>query len=176
MLTKALALNPWVILGAVVALGAALTGSFFYGTSVGEAKTDVKWQRRELDINAESEKTLAKANARALAAEQKSAGDMAAISKAYQEKLLEKDHEKDRAIASARASGLFIRTKRANCGNAVPAAGAASSGRDGETRSELSDEASEYFIAEANRADKIVDQLTACQSIVKADRQVSREN
>lgn len=165
-------LNPWVILAAFVALGAALTGSFFYGTSVGESKTETKWQKREIAINAESEKTLAKANARALAAERKSADDVAAISKAYQAKLLEKDHERNRAIASARASGLFVNTKRPNCGNAVPASGTGTGGRDGETRSELSDETAEYLIAEANRADKIVDQLTACQAIVEADRRV----
>lgn len=171
MWAKVLAPNPWVILAAVVALGAALTGSFFYGISVGEAKNQTKWQKREIDINAESTKKLAAANARVLAAERKSAGDMASVSKAYQDKLQEKDHEKDRAIARARASGLFVATKRPTCGNAVPAVGPSPGGRDDAPRSELSDGASEFFIAEANRADKIVEQLQACQAIVRADRQ-----
>lgn len=164
------ALNPWVILAAVVALGGALWGAYIYGTSVGKAKSDVAWQKRELAINAESTTKLNAANARVLAAERKSAGDLAAISSAYQQKLLEKDHEKDRAIASARANGLFVNTKRPSCRDTVPEVGTSTGGRDGDTRSELSEEASAYFIAEAVRADKIVEQLQACQAIVAADR------
>lgn len=170
MWDKVLALNPWVILAAVVALGAALTGSFFYGISVGEAKNQTKWQRREIEINAAAAKKVAAANARVLATERKSAESVAAISQAYQDKLQEKDREKDRAIASARANGLFVTTKRPRCGNTVPATGPGTGGRDGETRSELSDEASEFFIAEAVRADKIVEQLKAAQEIIVADR------
>lgn len=169
------ALNPWVILAAVVALGAALTGAFFYGSSVGEAKSEVKWQKRELDINAESEKKLAAANARVLAAERKSAGAVAEISKAYQAKLLENENAKDRAIASARAGGLHVTTKRSSCGNAVPEVGPGPVRRDGEAVAELSDESAEYFIAEAVRADKIVEQLTACQALVIADRNLTAQ-
>lgn len=162
--------NPWVILAGFVALAGALIGSYLYGSSVGKAKSEVRWQKRELAINAESEKKIASATARVLAAERKSADDAADISKAFQEKLQEKDSEKDRAIASARASGLHVPTKRSSCGNAVPKAGPGPSGRDGETRAELSDEIAEYFIAEATRADKIVEQLTACQALATANR------
>lgn len=162
--------NPWVVLAAVLALIGSIMGAYFYGVSNGKAKIEAKWQTRESKINAESAQKIAAANARVLAAERKSAGDVADISKAYQKKLQEKDSEKDRAIARARASGLFVPTKRPRCGNAVPAVGAGPSGRDDAPRAELSDEIAAYFIAEANRADKVVEQLAACQAIVIADR------
>lgn len=174
-------LNPWVILAAVVALGGALTGTFFYGSSVGEAKAEAKWQKRELAINAESEKKIAAANARVLDAERKSADSMASVSKAYQEKLLENENAKDRAIARIRAGSVRLRDPAAigeSCRNTLPSTGPAPSGRDGETRAELPVEtvgvlsggASEFLIGEASRADKIVEQLTSCQAIVEAYR------
>ena len=174
MFAKLLALNPGVILAALAAGVCIVLGSYFYGVSNGKAEIEAKWQTRESKINAESAQKIATANARVLAAERKNAADVADISGAYQKKLQEKDHEKDRAIASARASGLFVSTKRSSCGNAVPQAGPGPSGRDDPPRSELSDEASEYFVSEAHRANKIVEQLTACQALVRADRQTYR--
>lgn len=172
MLRWLTALNPWVILGVFAVIVGAFTWTYFYGVGVGEDKVEAKWQAREAKINAATAEKISLADARVRAAERKSADAVAAVSQTYQEKLQEKDREKDRAIAGARANGLFIATKRpATCGNTVPAVGAAPGGRDGETVAELSDPLAEYFISEAVRADKIVEQLAACQAIVMADRQ-----
>lgn len=94
MWAKVLALNPWVILAAVVALGAALTGSFFYGTSVGKAESDVTWQKREIEINRVATKTLLEANAKAA----KSDARFAKI----QQDAEKKHHENQLAINAAR--------------------------------------------------------------------------
>lgn len=163
--------NPWVILGAVLALVAALAGAYFYGVGVGKDKVEAKWQKREAVINAATAEKIRLADARVLEAERKSAENVAAVSQDYQAKLQEKDDEKTRAIANARASGLYVTTKRPKaCGDPLPEAGPAPGGRYGETRTELSDALAEHFIAEANRADKIVEQLTACQALAIANR------
>lgn len=166
--------NPWMLLGALAATVALTFGVYFYGVSVGVDKTEAAWQAREAKINAASATAIQAAEAKARAAERKSAETVASVSAGYQAKLKEKDREKDRAIAGLRVAngGLFLDTKLPpSCGSPVPEAGPAPGGRDGSTRAELSDKAAEFLIGEANRADKIVEQLTACQAIVKKDRE-----
>ena len=161
--------NPWVILGAVLAVLAMTTSAFFYGRGVGVDATEVVWQAREAKINAASAEAIKAAQDRVITAERASAARGAETSAEYQRKLKEKDREKATALAIAR--GLRIGTTGAQaCGNAVPPVGPGTTGRDGETSSELSRDAAEFFIGEANRADKIVEQLNACQAIVAGDR------
>jgi prophage endopeptidase len=161
--------NPWVILGGVVIVVSLTAGAYFYGNHVGSVTTTVAWQAREAKAASRSAEVLQAAQDRAIAAERDNAKKLAEASASYQEKLKEKDREKAAAVASTRR--LFVGTVGPQgCGNPLPSTGAGAPGRDGETRSELSKPAAEFLIGEASRADKIVEQLTACQAIVAEDR------
>lgn len=165
--------NPWVILGALAAAVAAVLGAYFYGANVGADKVNVKWQARELQINAASAVAIQAAETKARTAERKSATDLAGVSTAYQQKLRDVGNEKDRIIAGLRANGgLFVDTVRpAPCGSTLSETGTAPAGRDGGSRAELSDAASAFFISEASRADGVAEQLSACQAIIRKDRE-----
>lgn len=162
-------LNPWVILGILVASITALGGTYFYGVGVGKDKVEVVWQAREAKTNAATAVAVQAAGAKTLAAERASAEAVASVSAGYQAKLKEKDREK--ATALAIAGGLRIGTARpAARGNAVSPTDSGPVGRDGEASAELSRDSAEFLIGEASRADKVVEQLTACQAIIKSDR------
>jgi len=88
-----------------------------------------------------------------------------------QTKLKEQENAYTRAIGVARLGGLRIGTVGTPaCADPVPATSAGTTGRDGETRAELSPDAAEFLIGEASRADKIVEQLNACQAVLVQDR------
>lgn len=163
--------SPWIILGTVLTALALATGTFFYGRSVGIDKVESVWQAREAKINAEMAIAIQAAGAKTLAVERASAERIAAVSTTYQRKLKEKDREK--ATALAIAGGLRIGTTGpSSCGDTVSSTGSSPSGRDGETRSRLSQHSAEFLVGEASRADKVVEQLSACQTIIEKDRGV----
>lgn len=164
-----LLMNPWVLLGLLLALAGAGATGWHYGAQHNEAA----WQKREAQITAESAAKIEASMQRALTAERKSATDLAAVSAEFQKQLQEVDREKDRVIAGVRAGNikLSIPARCAGGGSNVPAAGAPASGRDGETRAELSAAAADFLVAEASRADAVVQQLAACQAVVARDRQ-----
>lgn len=92
------------------------------------------------------------------------------VSAYYQGRIQDVDDDKNRFIADVRNGTIKLRdpyrpTGKAGGGITTKALGG-SSGRDGETGCELSREASEFLYSEASRADKVVEQLTACQGVV----------
>jgi prophage endopeptidase len=94
---------------------------------------------------------------------------IAQIDQTYQEKLNEKDASHARDLAAVRSGALRLRDTHAHCPAQVqPASGAGRS--DAAAGVELSVEATEFLLSEARRADGVVDQLTACQAVIQADR------
>ena len=91
-------------------------------------------------------------------------------------------HEKarhDSTVAALRSGALRLRIPVA-CpdgagGSGTAAPGPGTVGRDGETRAELSVQASEFLVGLASEADEVVHQLTACQAVVIADRKQQGE-
>ena len=169
---------PWVKLLGAVLLVAAVSGAIYaYGQQqfgLGEKAERTAWLTRE-------NTTLTKANARikeledqARAREREHAQDMAAASAKYQEDLKHEKAAKDRVIADLRSGALRLRIPvtcpNAAGGSGTAAPGSGTVGRDGETRAELSVEASEFLVGLASEADEVVHQLTACQVVVSADR------
>lgn len=112
----------------------------------------------------------------ARAAEAKRAADLAAISSWFQGKLSAQSKQHERDLAAVRDDSLVLRDPghtqpAANCGGSSQSqTGAPASGRDGEARAQLSDAAAGFLLGEANRADAIVNQLTACQAVITSDR------
>lgn len=169
-------LNPWVLLGGLAAAITLILGSYFYGVNAGVNKTEAVWQKREAIISAASAKTLSDAYAKVSALERKIADIQAQASATLQQKLKEKDNAKTIAVAAARTTGLWIGTRSPkDCGDPTSKATPATSGHNDSTAARLSDTAAEFLISEATRADKVVEQLTACQAIVTADR-IPQEN
>ena len=115
----------------------------------------------------------------ARAAEVKHGQAMASISAQYQKDLKNERLAKDRAIDAVRRGELRLYDPgvRATGDNRVGggqacATDATTIGRDGATRSQLSQSASEFLLALASEADEVVRQLTACQAVVAADHQM----
>ena len=100
---------------------------------------------------------------RADAAEVALAQSLNEVSTQYQKKLKEKDREKADAVARAKSNGLWVNATCEDSGNKVPDITTPTGGRNGETRSRLSERTGEDLISLATRANKVVEQLTACQ-------------
>jgi hypothetical protein len=85
---------------------------------------------------------------------------------------------KNTIIADLRANNLKLRipitaTTSQTCGNITTETSASTSISHGETRAELSQEASEFLVNLASECDEVALQLTAAQDIITADRVVA---
>jgi hypothetical protein len=104
------------------------------------------------------------------------AAALASISSQYQKELAHVKADKDRVIASLRDGSMRLRipvaaTVSANGGIASEVT-PATTGRDGETRAELSVAAAEFLVGLASEADEVAKQLGACQAVINADRNI----
>ena len=88
-------------------------------------------------------------------------------SKTYQAKLKEKDNEKAAALERFRSDGLRISVETSSSQNGVSGDSSNSCGCDGGATAKLSDEVAQRLVERRTEADKIVEQLTACQAILK---------
>ncbi|MRD73317.1 hypothetical protein HCX48_00365 [Rhodocyclus tenuis] len=169
----------------IVLLSGLLIGAFYaYGQQqfgLGEKAERSAWQGRENTALIKANSRIKELEERARAQEREHAQDMAAASATYQEDLKHEKAAKDRAVADLRSGALRLRDPfvaacpDAAAGGGAGPAGAGSGGGDGEARAELSVEASEFLVSLASEADEVVHQLTACQSVVEADRKIYRE-
>jgi hypothetical protein len=160
----------WMI--GAIALGVMLLVTNALTWHVSAVYTESGWQAREAKINADAAVKIEAANARVRGIELRMAENLASIDARYQTKLKEKDNALTAARAAARHYGLFV---TATCPPADRgAAGSTPAGPgigDGAARVRLSDEAADFLVGEAARADAVVEQLTACQAVVRADRE-----
>jgi len=88
-------------------------------------------------------------------------------SQSYQKKLQEKDREQAAAIERFRSDGLRISIESGGDKAGVPGDTTDSCRCDGGTTAKLSDEVAQRLIERSVEADKIVEQLTACQAILR---------
>lgn len=88
-------------------------------------------------------------------------------SKQYQVKLQEKDREKAAALERFRSDGLRISVEASGDKAGVSGDPADSCRCDGGTTAKLSDEVAQRLVERRVEADKIVEQLTACQAILR---------
>lgn len=165
-------------LAATVGLLALL---YFYGQhqfGQGEEAEKARWMARENIQLREANAEINQLNQQARDQERQHAEAVAHISTQLQEQLQHVKSQKDSVIADLRAGALRLRIP-VNTAAASPAcsgipseAYASASGRDGETRADLSAEAAEFLIGLASEADEAVRQLTSCQALLQADREV----
>jgi hypothetical protein len=115
-----------------------------------------------------------KADAKALFAQTQSGLAVAAASAQYEDKLHAQDIQHAGDLAAVRNHTLVLRDNAARCGSdhTEVQPGSSCSGRDDTGGAELSAPATEFLLGEADRADRVVHRLAACQVIVKDDREV----
>lgn len=160
--------SPWVIIGALV----LVIGSYFYGHRTGVQVTKADWEAEKAAAAIEAGKVLAKANQEVRELEHLLANTQNRVEKVYVEKIRTVEVEKQQLIDVARTDGLFIDAACPDPSNAVSSPAASPGGDYGGTKARLSGEAAEALIAIAADADEITHQLTACQEILRSEREL----
>lgn len=167
----------------IVLLSGLLIGAFYaYGQQqfgLGEKAERTAWLDRDNAALNKANDRIKELEDNYRAKEREHAQDMATASAKYQEDLKHEKAAKDRAVADLRSGALRLRIP-VTCpegagGSTTAAPGTSTTGRDGETRAELSVQASEFFVGLTSEADEVVLQLTACQAVVIADRKQQGE-
>jgi prophage endopeptidase len=113
---------------------------------------------------------LKESHDQAIAKERELTQKLNSQSKQYQAKLQEKDREKAAAIERARIDGLRVDVQASSSKDGVSGAAPGSCRCDGGETARLSAEASERLISLLSEADQVVEQLAACQKILKEER------
>lgn len=164
-----------------IAVGIIFAISAYNGwlINIGKTSERAEWLKRE-----NTELTTANARIKTLedearAAEQSHGKAMVAASTQYQKDLSHEQATKDGVIADLRSGARRLRIElaaaKATGGSATAQAGAGPGRCDGGTTAELSESAAEFLVGLASEADTVVHQLTACQAVVTADRQLQGE-
>jgi DNA gyrase/topoisomerase IV subunit A len=162
--------SPWVIIGALV----LVIGSYFYGHRTGVQVTKAEWEAEKAAAAIEAGKVLAKANQEVRELEHLLANTQNRVEKVYVDKIKVVEIEREQFIDIARTDGLFIDATCPDSSNAMPGIASSPSGDNGATKARLSGETAEALIAIAADADEITHQLTACQEILRNERELQR--
>ena len=154
-------MNPWVILGVVLAIGAAAGGGYYKGNSAGKAEVQQLWDKEKAEQYAEYAKGQE-------AARQKEQELQAQADRLRRDK--DAEIRNINARATALANSLRDRNSRASA--ADPSAGDTGTGQAGSrcTGSELSREDAEFLAGEAARADSLRTALNQCLAQYEAAR------
>lgn len=159
--------NPWIIIGAL----AMVIAAYFYGHSQGEAVVQAQWQAEKAEANAQAALAIKKAQDAAIATERRQAEQF----RNTEAKLIAENRkvqdEKDSLLAAARGNGLRLPSAKSADNRAGVSEVASSSSNDQpETVCYIPEELVRKLADEAERADKIVNQLSACQQILEDER------
>jgi hypothetical protein len=159
-----LTMLKWAAIGLVVCL------SFIFGWNQGSLNVQAQWAKEKAELNAQAAKEIEEANNRVRAVERESYIKVAKTEQLFNKKLREKSNEEASALDRARNGGLFVNAKCTGRSNTVPGTTSSSSSSDGETRVELSKEDGEFLIRIAAEADRVTEQLSACQKLLEDER------
>jgi hypothetical protein len=153
--------NPWVILGVVLAIGAAAGGGYYKGNSAGKAEVQQLWDKEKAEQYAEYAKGQE-------AARQKEQELQAQADRLRRDK--DAEIRNINARATALANSLRDRNSRAPETNS--SANATGTGQAGPrcTGAELSREDAEFLAGEAARADSLRTALNQCLAQYEAAR------
>jgi len=155
------------ILGLIIAVG-------FWQRHDGALSERVMWETREAQQNAANAKAIQAAEEKARQKENASAKRIQVVARDY-ERRLTNARNKYKSIDDAVASGTFqLRDRDATtvCSNnsGSPEATASTGGHNGSQGADLSPSLVRFLWFQATNADSVVEQLTACQAVVEADR------
>lgn len=164
-------MNPKLIMaGAALA---ALVLALFLAYNQGRKIERANWIERDNKATIEATMKLQAANERAIAAERKNAQDLADVSQTYQKELSHARNETARAVAAVRTGAIRLRDPRQGTGDrdTVPEVGTTATGCDAAKGSELPGADAEFLVRLAGEADEVAKQLSACQAIIRKDRE-----
>ena len=163
-------LNLAAILAALLAYPAA----YFYGHHKGAEAEDVVWQAREAKELAAANVAMQRAVADATVSVQHHMDALTSISSAYQTELQNAETQHTRDVAAIRAGAIKLRDAGASALFPCPTPGteatAPAPGRDAPQGCDLSSDAANFLLSEADLADRNTKQLSACQQVVTEDR------
>jgi uncharacterized protein YdcH (DUF465 family) len=169
---------PAKIIAAAVLLGVILVAAmsaYSWAYKNGVQAERVAWQQSE---NAKLQEAIAHINGlnkKIREAERSHAVELQTVSNNYQQGLKHEKQKLNDVVASYRAGTLSLRDKHATsnpaaCVGFAADLSAGAVGRDATEGAKLSEPLAEFLIILANEADEVVQQLTACQALVNADR------
>lgn len=143
---------------------------FATGWWLGDSLKQGEWDAARVKEAEAVALAVAESSQKAIAVERDLTERLNSQSKQYQTKLQEKDREKADAILRARTDGLRVDVQASPSKDGVSSASAGSGRCDGGETARLSTEASERLVSLLSEADKVVEQLAACQKILKEER------
>lgn len=158
------------LIAAAIAAFVAGTGSWFVTRDVYIADI-ATMEKNSSDAALVAQQTLDSA---LLFAQTTSQLDLNQIDQTFQAKLNAQSSQHALDIAAVRGGSLRLRDNAAVCAGqsaAVPA-GSGVSGSDGTSGADLSDEAAEFLLGEADRADRYANQVNGLEAVVADDRKV----
>jgi len=165
---------PWLVMAKYVAMLGLLVAVGLWQRHDGALSERVVWETRLAEENANAAKSIQAAEESARQKERDSETKQAIISKDYQRKLADartKYKSVDNAVANGTFS-LFDRGATAVCpsSSGSPETTASTGGNNGAEGCKLSTNTSRSLWFLVTNADSVVEQLTACQALVRADR------
>jgi len=193
---KQLGVSALIYVGAVLAL-AAIGMSVFFGAKSyidgvdskaferGRVEAVAAYQKRDNEALAAANKRIAELGIQIRAIEEQAAKDVAKLDADHQKEIERAKNQAKHDAAAARSGALVLRDRwrdeALSCAadrdrDAVSAATGTASSGNGPRGAELSREATEFLLSEANRADAVVDKLTAAQSLIRKYVEVCNGN
>jgi hypothetical protein len=168
--------KPYFIIGVVVILISTHFSAMMFGRSIANNAAKAKLQKETEAKLVEMRVLLAenvRLNNEVRAIEASHAEKLASFSQTYQEQLKNVRLEKDRFINGVRSGAVKLRFPASTSNGKTNTQTSNTTLRcDATSGAELPREVTEFLYSEASRADEIVEQLSACQSIVREDRRL----
>lgn len=168
-------MTPYAIIAGLVLWLASVVGVGYWQRQDGITVTAAAYAKRDNKELVEINNKLKTTEEAYRKLEHQAAERQAAISATYQEQLKNANQKTADLIIAARAGTFRLRDPASlqAGGHDLPKTAASSGGRDATCDGGLSADSTEFLLALTGRCNQTRDQLTACQSVVIADRELS---
>lgn len=146
--------------------------AYFYGHRQGQAVIQAEWQAEKAEANAQAALAIKKAQDAAIATERRQAAQFRSVeAKLIADNRKVQDEKNALLDGFSKSGGLRLPSaKSADNSSAVSTAATSSGSDNAEAVCHLPEEFVRDLAAEAERADQITYQLTACQMILEEER------
>jgi prophage endopeptidase len=151
-------------------------GAYIQGRADGTRVTKAEYLQRDLQASEEARIAERGIAARERAKEQDWQKRFVAASTDYQKRIAANETQRLADMAAVDARTLILRDPNSavqTCPDRTGEIAGSASGRDGGPGSELPPKTAQFLLSLAGEADSVVGQLTACQAILRSERQVN---